>query len=136
MKIKEDALALPIEKTLVALIEGVLAEKGVTCSQCVILNFRDPSYSAKEGGYHPVEIMLDKNGLIQYITDFAYMGQGDFAELDKELDFDFAAGVFQQMGRCYPIADGCAIFAVWQSNFCAYFEWGVFEVSSTVWGDV
>lgn len=135
MKIQDNALALPIAKAFITLIEGVLAKEGVTYPQCVILNFRDPSYSASEGGYHPVEIMLDKNGLIQYITDFAYRGQGDFSELEKELDFDFAAGVFQQMGRYYPIADAWDLFAAWQGNFCAYYEWGVYAVSTTVWGD-
>ena len=89
----------------------------VDTSDGVILNFRDPDYSAESGGYHPVEICVNAQGRIQYITDFAYYGQGPYAELGKELDFDFGYGVFQQMGREFPIRDGANLFKIWQSQF-------------------
>jgi hypothetical protein len=51
-------------------------------------NFRDPNYTADKGGYHPVELRLEKhNELWQfiYITDFSYQG-GPYPELVKEID--------------------------------------------------
>ena len=131
-KLVGSSCPFPVSPALLQMLNATLTR--YPSSDSLILNYRDPGYSATTGGFHPVEIHIEDNA-IQYITDFAYRGQGDFAELDKELDFDFAAGVFQQMGRCYPIADGRALFAAWQGNFCAYYEWGVFAVSTTVWGD-
>jgi hypothetical protein len=43
----------------------------------ITLNFRDPSYSAETGGYHPVEIRLENKSelwQIAYITDFSFQG--------------------------------------------------------------
>ena len=61
----------------------------------VTLNFRDSSYSPERGGFHPVEIMIEK-GEVLYVTDFCYFGP--FDELVKDLDWDFALGRFQQLG--------------------------------------
>ena len=54
-------------------------------------NFRDPKYTAEKGGYHPVELRLEKhNDLWEYIyiTDFSYQG-GPYPELVKEIDVCF-----------------------------------------------
>ena len=131
MHIKTDGFALPIEKALIQILEKELSKIKVDDSQSVIFNFRDPSYSATQGGYHPVEIMLNENGVIQYITDFSYVGYGDMAELAKELDFDFSNGLLEQMGRCYPIENAWELFPIWQQNFCAYYQQGVFQVSTS-----
>ena len=40
----------------------------------VIINFRDPHYSADTGGFHPVEIHVDSQGEMLCLTDFAYFG--------------------------------------------------------------
>ncbi|MGL5038154.1 MAG: DUF2787 family protein, partial [Aeromonas sp.] len=61
------------------------------------LNYRDPDYSETTGGYHPVEIYLERGHdgwHLRYITDFSYVGQGWCVELAKELDFDFSMGSF------------------------------------------
>ena len=67
-----------------------MAGKQTTIQQAhaVTLNFKDPSYSATTGGFHPVEIRLTRRGddwHLAYVTDFAYVGIGDYAELAKEL---------------------------------------------------
>ncbi len=129
MKMLTDGYALPIEKALIQLIEKELRKVGKPEQGTRILNFRDPNYSVTTGGYHPVEIMLNEKGVIQYITDFTYVGSGHMAELAKELDFDFSSGLLEQMGRCYPIENAWELFPIWQQNFCAYYEMGVFEVS-------
>ena len=129
MNIQTEGYALLIEKALIQIIETELSKVDSHKPTTIVLNFRDPDYSPETGGYHPVEIMLDAQGSIQYITDFAYCGQGDMAELAKDLDFDFSAGIFQQITSCYPIEQASELFLVWQQNFCAYYHSDVYQVS-------
>lgn len=129
MIIKKTGYPLPVSDQLAAIIQQELDKAEMDSSAGFTLNFRDPGYSAESGGYHPVEIAVDGKGRIQYITDFAYYGSGPYAELDKEIDFDFSYSVFQHMGREFPIARGADLFELWQSNFCSYVQGQVFEVS-------
>jgi hypothetical protein len=91
--------------------------------RAVTINFRDPNYSVDDGGYHPVEMRLENYGgewRFCYITDFCYVGSGYMAELAKDLDFDFQAGVFQNLFGTYPIEQAIEMFQVWESNFVYY----------------
>lgn len=126
MKIQTQGIPLPVDTALVELLETDLVIAGVPFP--VTLNFRDPSYSVDRGGFHPVEIAFDPAGCIQYITDFAYVGLGPYAELAKELDFDFSLGLFQHFGYEFPISEGAEMFAIWQKNFVSYYRMGVFQV--------
>ena len=130
MNIQKNGYPLSISNLLILILskEIELHSEVDTSSGCV-LNFRDPDYSSESGGYHPVEIRLDEHGRIQYLTDFAYVGDGHYAELAKELDFDFAHNVFQQMGRDYPIRQGAGLFKIWQANFCDYYLHKVYTVT-------
>jgi hypothetical protein len=94
-----------------------------------ILNFRDPDYSAQQGGFHPVEIAISATGKIGYITDFAYIGRPPHSELVKEIDFDATLGLFQHYGHEYLLAQGRELFSVWQENFCDYYAMGVYTVT-------
>ena len=129
MKIKTTGYVLRIENAFIAILEKELNHNESHYDNYCILNFRDPTYSAKTGGYHPVEIMINKQGIIQYITDFSYVGSSEMPELAKELDFDFASGLIEQLGQCYAIENAYELFPIWQQNFCAYYHSGVFEVS-------
>ncbi len=129
MKLRTDGCVLPINKALIKIIEKELSKVESPQGNFYILNFRDPDYSSETGGFHPVEIMLNNKGFIQYITDFSYVGQGNMAELAKEIDFDFASGIYQHFGRCYSIEQGIELFELWNQNFCAYYEMGVFQVT-------
>jgi hypothetical protein len=129
MNIQQNDYPVAISQQLVAIIGQEIEASKVDTSEGVILNFRDPDYSAESGGYHPVEICVNAEGRIQFITDFTYYGQGPYSELGKELDFDFGYGRFQQMGRDYPIKQGASLFKIWQSNFCSYYQGQVFSVS-------
>ncbi len=131
MQIQSTGYPLPVSDQLVAIIQQQFDSTICDASAGFILNFRDPDYSAESGGYHPVEIAVDENGRILYITDFAYFGSGPYAELDKEIDFDFGYNVFQHMGREFPIERGASLFELWQANFCSYVERQVFEVSAS-----
>ena len=94
----------------------------------VTLTFRDPTYSQESGGYHPVEIAVCGGDLL-YVTDFAYFGPLGMGELKKELDFDFSQSVFQQaFVGCLPIESGASLFSMYQTNFCAYYSLGVYQV--------
>ena len=58
----------------------------------VSLLFKDLSYSAEKGGYHPVEIRLisrNDEWCFDYITDFSYMGVV-YPELEKEIDISWS----------------------------------------------
>lgn len=131
MKIKSDTYVFSINDALINIIEKELSHLSSSQSDYYILNFRDPDYSAERGGFHPVEIMLNEKGVIQYITDFAYVGQGGMAELVKEIDFEFSSGICEHFGRCYPIEQCKELFDVWQQNFCAYYDMGVFQVTAS-----
>jgi hypothetical protein len=42
------------------------------------------------------------------------------AELAKDLDFDFQAGIFQNLFGTYPIEQAIEMFQIWESNFVFY----------------
>ncbi|WP_349591087.1 DUF2787 family protein [Alteromonas sp. NFXS44] len=115
---------MPVSKQFVDALEQEIGDTPAsTCA--VTLNFRDPDYSAETGGFHPVEIRLEKHGgtwHFSYITDFTYVGIGPYAELAKDLDFDFQAGVFQNLHGMYPIEVALDIYQIWESNFLPYWE--------------
>src|SRR5450631_4283374 len=116
-------MAWPISEALVEILQEIVKEKAGAC----IVNFRDPSYSADRGGFHPVEIMIGSNGSIQYITDFSFSGQPPSADLVKEIDFDFGTGTFQHLGREFPLMSGRSLYRTWEKNFVAYHKMGVFQ---------
>ena len=117
-------------KSLDKLITTIRRENGYEDKACVI-NFRDPNYSAVEGGFHPVEIMVHANGEYSYITDFSYMGIGAYAELEKEIDWDFGEELCYHMGRPYKLQETAELFAIWVNNFLTYYHMGVFKVEVT-----
>ncbi len=90
----------------------------------VTVNFYDPEYSCTAGGWHPVEVGLE-NGKLLYVTDFSYIGM----ELEKELDWDFACGVYRQRYmREVPVIAGKGMFELFQSNFISYYNMEVYKV--------
>lgn len=122
MIINYKELALPVSKQLV---DALVQEIGDTqaSTSAVTLNFRDPDYSAETGGFHPIEIRLEKHGgawHFCYVTDFIYVGIGPYAELVKDLDFDFQAGVFQNLHGMFPIEVALDIYQIWEGNFLYY----------------
>ncbi|EPT2759165.1 DUF2787 domain-containing protein [Vibrio cholerae] len=126
---------LPVSAKLHELINKQLHERVVSPEVNVItINFRDKSYSAEDGGFHPVEIMIKKSqdeawGYV-YITDFAYVGTA-FPELERELDFDFSSNEFFIADMGWHSLDkkdiAIAIYTMWETNFLAYFDLGVFD---------
>ena len=128
MLIDQDAFPFPLAIVFVAILENELNKAQLPEGTGAILNFRDPNYSPETGGFHPVEIRINRNGLIEYVTDFAYVGVGPHAELAKEIDFDISLGIFQHFGREFRIDKGRALFTLWQKNFISYYRMRVYRV--------
>ena len=98
----------------------------------VIINFRDPTYNATNGGYHPVEIHVDSKGDVLSITDFAYFGCPPFVELGIELDWSFIEhGYFRQFDSMYDLECGRSLLGLYTRNFAAYYDSGVYRVEVT-----
>ena len=130
MKTINTDLPLPVSpvftKALAELVKNI-------DSNAVTINFRDPDYSPQTGGFHPVEIRLEKSAdqwQLCYITDFCYVGYAGQWELVKELDFDFSCGVFQSISGLLVIEAAAELYPIWEQNFLCYWqEMDVFNVS-------
>ncbi|MGK0269592.1 MAG: hypothetical protein ACI88H_000224 [Cocleimonas sp.] len=141
MEININQSAIKLSPKLLAVLKQKIKEK-ITDENLahITVNFRDSSYNEESGGYHPVEISLQRNASndnwnLLYITDFCYYGH-PYPELVKEVDFDFSASTFF-MANCSPtpitrtaVKD---FYRSWENNFLSYFEYDAFdqiEVSS------
>ena len=127
MEIQKNGYALPVGSDFIDILTNEIQASGKNGNEALCITFKDPKYSPETGGFHPVEVMVSGAGIIQYITDFAYVGYPP--ELVKELDFDFSYGVFQQMGQDVPIGGNHSLFCLWQCNFCAYYSMRAFTVT-------
>ncbi len=107
----------------------LLNNEALAISRYLVFNFRDKTYSAEEGGFHPVEIAICHTSTgewsIEYITDFAYMGNY-YPELERNLDFDFRIGQFFVAYRGWlPMQgsrDAKELYRLWENNFLAYVD--------------
>ena len=136
-----DGFALPACQALLALLSQEAERTDLDLGRCTQLtfNFRNPGYSAEQGGVHPVEIRLVRgldDWLFDYVTDFSYQGLGQDAELCKELDFNFLDGEHTMLGwGPLRLAEARELFDIWQCNFIAYCRLECFSVTVTVTGD-
>lgn len=98
----------------------------------VTLLFKDLSYSAEAGGFHPVEIRLTSRNnewYFDYITDFSYMGVV-YPELEKEIDISWSQRyVFLAYRGDLPVNVGRELFELWQSSFIQYHAMNVYTVT-------
>lgn len=97
------------------------------------MNFRDPGYGPETGGFHPVEIRLQRQGnlwSLVYITDFSYVGMGDYAELAKEVDFDFSSQEgLVAYAHVVPLSGLGEFYELWEGNFLTYLSLGVYAIT-------
>ena len=97
----------------------------------IVLNFRDKSYSADNGGFHPVEIRLSKlndSWQLVYVTDFAYHGC-PYPELVKEIDICFTRKqVYHLYGGWLNKQAGSELIQLFIDNFIEYHNMGVYVV--------
>lgn len=98
----------------------------------ITINFRYPSYSAEKGGFRPVEVRSIRQGNqwhLDYVTEFTFVGIGPFAELAKDLDFDFGSQSFTSLFGDIPQRELNGLFQLWCRNFISYYRDEVYEVS-------
>ncbi len=134
-----EGISLPVCQALLTTLCQEVKLTDLDLERCTELtfNFRNPGYSAEQGGVHPVEIRLIRGldgWLFDYVTDFSYQGVGDYAELGKELDFNFLDNEHFLLGwGPLRLTEAHELFPLWQSNFMAYHQLESFTV--TVSGD-
>ena len=128
-------LPLPVSLKFAVCLTELLDTHKPTWRQAraVTMNFRDPSYGPESGGFHPVEIRLQRRGnlwSLVYMTDFSYVGMGDYAELAKEVDFDFSSqeGLVAHV-HIVPLSELQEFYALWESNFLSYLSLGVYTLT-------
>ncbi|MFC5077306.1 hypothetical protein VTH8203_02736 [Vibrio thalassae] len=124
---------LPVSKGFQKCLAQALNQHDEDLGRHVTLNFRDKSYSAANGGFHPVEIALQKikdaHYSILYITDFSYCG-GPYPELERDVDFDIGNGMaFSCYGGWQSIREPlmAELYELWQSNFVAYVDMDAYD---------
>lgn len=134
--LRQVGLSLPVSPQFEKAIFELLATQSLPEDvKAVVLNFRDPSYSADDGGYHPVEIRVYSQGqywYLDYVTDFSYMGHV-YPELEKELDISWSHEYVYHylMGDLPLTSDVDELWTLWESNFLAYLAMGVYTVTVT-----
>ncbi|OEG75174.1 hypothetical protein BEL05_02655 [Shewanella colwelliana] len=118
-------------KPFYSLLERVLSNTHSNSSNAITINFRDPDYSADNGGYHPVEVRLEKqqdHWRPIYITDFAFRG-GPFPELMKDIDICFnSKQVYSLFSGWIGEREARELIAMFCDNFIAYQKMGVYIV--------
>lgn len=127
MKINPQTKITMLDPDFVQAINSILQTESKADGHGIVINYYSPKYSATRGGFHPVELALNAEGNLMYLTDFSYMG----AELEKELDWDFTHERFQQFGHEHDLICGRGLFQLYQRNFTAYYRSGVYEVEVT-----
>ena len=112
-------------------IEKELANVDPKNANAITLNFRDPDYSAEDGGFHPVEVRLEKqqdHWRLVYVTDFAYRGH-PYPELVKDIDICFnSKQVYSLFSGWIGERECRSLINLFTQNFTAYFDMGVYKV--------
>ena len=124
-----------VPEKLLCILNAELAERNAPDSETngIVFNFRDDDYSADAGGFHPVEIRLNKiNGLwnFEYVTDFSFLGY-PYPELVKEIDICFNTCKVYQLfiGLIGDEADAKGLVKSMLSNFVNNVEMDIFTIS-------
>jgi hypothetical protein len=123
LNFNKQCFALPAKLHTLLNCELEKVETPDTDVYAVTFNFRDPNYSAEKGGYHPLELRLEKQSdhwQFIYITDFSYQG-GPYPELVKEIDVCFESKrVFSLFGGWLNERNGKELLKLFISNFIEY----------------
>ncbi|WP_338366600.1 DUF2787 domain-containing protein [uncultured Pseudoalteromonas sp.] len=132
----EQVPGLKVPDSFIDVIVSAVIERGdsVGGTKAVTLNFRDPDYSPEAGGFHPVEVRLEKQATswqLVYITDFSYQGRHT-PELIKEIDVCFSIKqVYHFLAGWLNTREGEELLALFISNFVDYYNTGCYQVTVT-----
>ena len=122
---QNQGLTLPVKLFTLLNTELTKSAATITTQNSLTFNFRDTDYSASTGGYHPVEIRVEKitgnekpdYWKVIYITDFSYQG-GPCPKLVKEIDVCFTSNQIHNLftGILSP-SKGQALLTLFINNF-------------------
>ncbi|MBG9996813.1 DUF2787 domain-containing protein [Pseudoalteromonas sp. NZS127_1] len=132
----EQVSGLKVPDSFICVITNAVIEGGdpVGRAKAVTLNFKDPDYSPETGGFHPVEVRLEKQATswqLIYITDFSYQGRHT-PELIKEIDVCFSIKqVYHFLAGWLNAREGKELLALFISNFVEYYNIGCYQVTVT-----
>ncbi len=132
----EQVAGLNVPESFIDVIVNAITEGRdfVGVAKAIILNFRDPDYSPEVGGFHPVEVRLEKQATswqLVYITDFSYQGRVD-SELVKEIDVCFVIKrVYHMLVGWLSEREGKDLLTLFVANFVEYYNTGCYQVSIT-----
>lgn len=132
----EQIKGLKVPNTFIEIVtkEVALSDFYSDEAKSLTLNFRDPEYGPEIGGFHPVEVRLEKhinNWQFTYITDFSYLGNV-YPELVKEIDICFSSKcVFYLHVGWLDHHEAKELFTLFVSNFVEYYRTGCYQVSIT-----
>ena len=120
-----------LDPGFVSIVNDLLKDTTLDSSEIVALNFRDPAYSAANGGFHPVEIHVGSKGDVLCITDFSIVAIPPMVELGIELDWSFEHDYFRQFDSMYDLECGRGLLGLYTRSFTAYYDSGVYRVEVT-----
>jgi hypothetical protein len=130
----EQVPELNVPESLFDVIVNAITKQGESIGNAseLTLNFRDKDYSAAAGGFHPVEVRLEKRGIgwqLVYITDFSYQGRPD-SELVKEIDVCFVIKrVYHMLVGWLSEREGKELLTLFVTNFVEYYNTGCYQVT-------
>ena len=130
----EQVPGLNVPESLFDVIVNAITKQGESIGNAseLTLNFRDKDYSAVAGGFHPVEVRLEKRGIgweLVYITDFSYQGRPD-SELVKEIDVCFVIKrVYHMLVGWLSEREGKELLTLFVTNFVEYYNTGCYQVT-------
>lgn len=125
LKSSNQDLPFPLSSEFTSLVTELLKER---TDGVYIISLQDSSYSSENGGFRPVKIKINLTGdtiSLHYLTEFSYVGFGDFAELAKSTCFDFLNGTFYNgvfTQGLYPDVSG--FWELYTKNLKSYVDCG------------
>jgi hypothetical protein len=132
----EQVPGLNVPESFIDVIVNAITKQGESIGNAseLTINFRDKDYSAAMGGFHPVEVRLEKQGIgwkFIYITDFSYQGRPD-SELVKEIDVCFVIKrVYHMLVGWLNEREGKELLTLFVTNFVEYYNTGCYQVTIT-----
>ncbi|WP_299141411.1 DUF2787 family protein [uncultured Vibrio sp.] len=126
--------ALPISQALLGILNSALSKHPELIEGHYILHFSNKHYCAEQGGYHPIEVTLTKDGHNVYsilcITDFSFNGY-PYPTLERDIEFDFIhSAVFTRYSGIKSMSSPniVKLYALWESTFIANFREGAYNL--------
>ncbi|MGL4711846.1 MAG: DUF2787 domain-containing protein [Shewanella sp.] len=112
-------------------IEKELVNVDLKDANSITLNFRDPDYSAEAGGFHTVEVRLERqqdHWRLVYVTEFAFRGYPD-PELVKDIDICFnSKQVYSLFSGWIGERESQGLITLFSDNFVSYYQMEAYQV--------